>query len=126
MASIAATRTALAAALNTISGLNVRPRPTVKNPKISDGWIIVGRVEPAVQSMNRCSVTFTAVVVLGADEARAETRMEELSVALVNAVTQSPTLAPDDVFLEPVLLPVGDVSPTPLYALTINCNLEVD
>lgn len=121
---VADTRAALASVLNTVAGLNIRTR-TVRNPKVGDGWIVINRMEVGM-SNTAYDIQFTAVVVLGADEAKAESLMEDLMVPLMQAVTQDLVLRPDEISVEPVALPIGDVNPTPLYALTLTLNLEVD
>lgn len=122
MATITDTRQAIADALSLVPGLSVRTR-AVKAPKQNDGWVIVRRVEPATYTA--CDVTFSAVVILGPDDAAAQDRLDALSVPLVNAVTTG-DLHTAAVSIEPLQLLVGDVTPAPLYALVLTLTLECE
>lgn len=123
MATITEQQAALMAVLATATGMNVRAeRPTVA--KAGDGWVNVAKVSPSAFSTTTCDATFTAVLILGADERQAADRVAKLSVPVINAVTTGP-LHPDGVSVEPAVLPVGDVSPGALYALILTLTLEV-
>lgn len=117
--SLAEARAAVAAALSTVSGLTVRTRP-VATPKVGDGWVVVTRLAPA--AFTACAATFTAVVILGADEAAAEGLLETYGVACIDAVTSR--LQAADVSLEAQVLLAGTTS-TPLYAIAVTLTLEV-
>lgn len=122
MASLVATRDALAAAVNAVdASLRVKTRP-VKTARADDGWVIVGKVTPSTYVA--CDVTFVVLVLLGADEARAEDRFGALVVPLVDALTKG-ALHPQDVTAEPVTVLVGEPA-VPMYALTLTLTLEVD
>lgn len=124
MATLAETREDIALALNSVPGLNIRPR-TFKNQKANDGWIIVNRLETGATFATQ-TATFTAVILLSADEYKAESRMEELAVPLIEAVTKTDLFRASDVALEPVVVPVGESPTAPFYALTMNISVEVD
>lgn len=124
MATIDEQRTAIAAALTGVGGLTVRTERPVQ-ARALDGWVNVAKVAPSSFATTACDCTFTAVLILGADERHATERVAELSVPVINAVTTGP-LHPDGVSLEPAVLPVGDVSPGNLYALILTLTLEVD
>lgn len=123
MANIAAQATTLAAVLSAVGGLTVRTERPVQ-AKALDGWVNPGKVTPGM-STTTCDCTYTAVLILGADERKAAELVASLSVPIINAVTTGP-LHPDDVSLEPIILPAGDVSPGDLYALVLTLTLEVD
>lgn len=114
-------RAAIATALSTVSGLDVRARP-IKTPKAGDGWVTITRIVPA--DFSACLATFTAVVVLGADSAKAEELFESYGVDVIDAVTSS-TLNPTDVALEPQALVVGDQA-SPMYVLALTLSLLVE
>ena len=91
MASLVATRDALAAAVNAVdASLRVKTRP-VKTARADDGWVIVGKVTPSTYAA--CDATFVVLVLLGADEARAEDRFGALVVPLVDALTKAGWMA---------------------------------
>lgn len=116
-------RQAVATALSTVAGWNVRPRPLRAAPKAGDGWVVLNRLEPA--DFTRSTATMTAVLILGADEAKAELRLEQDATALINAITGADDLAPADVALEAISLAVGDTA-APLYGAALTLTLEVD
>jgi hypothetical protein len=117
---LAEAREALAAVLSTVEGVDVRARP-IGSPVAGDGWVVVQWLVPA--DFTSCSVTLAAVVVLGADQARADEFLEELAVPLVDAVTSS-SLCPADVSLEPRTVVAGQAA-TPLFVAVITLILEV-
>ena len=116
---LTATRQAIADALNTVPGLNVRTRP-MTTAKTNDGWVVVSRVAPA--GFTTVLVTFLAVVVLGPDATAAEARLDELAVPILDAILTE--LHAADVTLEPVALPVG-LNAASMSALTVTLTLEV-
>lgn len=124
MANIAAQAATLAVVLSSATGMRVwTERPTLV--RAGDGWVNVAKVAPSAFSAATCDATFTGVLILGSDERQAALRVAELSVPVINAVTQG-SLHPDGVSLEPALLPVGDVSAGEMYALITTLTLEVD
>jgi hypothetical protein len=82
--------------------------------------VVITRLRPS--RFSGCAATFTAVVVLGADERQAETLLEQYGVPLLDAATK--TLPAADVALEAQALVVGAAAP--LYALALTMTLEVD
>ena len=118
---LSAARQALADALSVVSGVDVRPRPFKAAPKAGDGWVVVQRLAPS--TFSACSATLAAVVVLSADETKAEELLDAQAVGLVDAVTSS--LNPADVSLEPQAVVVGQTA-APLYAAVLTLTLEVD
>lgn len=116
--SLSEARQGIADALNTVGDLNVTTKAP-RQPRTRDGWVIVSRLTPAGYSA--CAAVFTAVVVLGSDQATAEGLMEELAIPIVNALTYS-DLHVYDVSLEPESF-VVDTSQ--LYALAITLSMEV-
>jgi hypothetical protein len=120
---LAAAREAVAAALSAVSGYNVRARPFRGHYRAGDGWVTVGRVAPADYTTS--AVTLVVVLVLGADELAAESRLEDDAVALVDAVTRGDLdLQTADVALEPASFVVG-APPAPLYGATLTLTTEV-
>jgi hypothetical protein len=81
---LADTREAIADALSTVDGYNVRPRPLHGRPVTGDGWINVLSVRPSTESFTGYMVQMTAVVVLSTDEATAEEHLEEDAVELLH------------------------------------------
>ena len=124
MASITQQQTALASLVSAaLPGFTVSTEPLVQ-ARAGAGWVNIGRVVPG-STMTTADCTFTVVVVLGADQRKAAELLRSLPVPLLNAVTTG-ALHPDDVAIEPVTLPAGDVSPADLYALVLTLTLEVD
>jgi hypothetical protein len=120
MATLGQTRSDIAAALSTVSGVSVRTRP-VTTPKAGDGWVVVTRLRPS--RFAGCAATFTALVVLGADELQAETLLEQYAVPLLDAATE--TIPCGDVSLEAQTVVVGATA-APLYALALTMTIEVE
>lgn len=118
MSTLAQTRTAFAAALSTVTGVDVRPY-TVKAPKVGDGWVTFSRAVP--DGYRTSMATLTAFVVLGGDETLAEQKADALTVPLLDAVDG----LGGDVSIESVSVVVGS-NAAPLYALTITLTAEVE
>ncbi len=114
-------RAAIATALSTVSGVDVRARPWKGVGKAGDGWVTITRLVPA--DFSSCYAIFAAVVILSSDEVKAEAALEDQATALIDAVTAS-DLDPTDVELEPSVLTVGQAS-SPLYAAVLTITLEV-
>jgi hypothetical protein len=120
---LADTREAVATALSTVPGYNVRPRPlTTPVPQTGDGWILVTSMKPS--AFTNYVVAFTAVVVLSADEATAEEHLEEDAAELLTAIEDGEELFPADLSLEAQVLVTA--SGTPIYAAAITFTMEVD
>jgi hypothetical protein len=117
---LAEAREALAEALNTLDGLNVRARPGVKTPKSGDGWVTVGRMTP--EGFTRLSVTLTALVVLSSDDTLADALLEEWAATALDAVTMADFPA-EEIALEPISLPVEG---TALFGFTITIITELE
>lgn len=116
-------RQAIADALGTLDGLATYPRP-IKTPRALDAWVTLTRIVPS--TFSACRATFTAVICLGPDEAKAEELFESLGVAAINAVTTADSLNPADVSLEAQAI-VGQANvPGPLYIIALTLTLEVD
>jgi len=113
-------RTALAAVLSTVEGLDVRARP-IPQPLTGDGWVVITRLAPA--DFRSCAATLTAVIILGPDPARAEELLEVYAVPAVDAVTSS-DLHAAEVSLEAQALIAGTPA-TPLYAFALTVTLPV-
>ena len=120
---LASARTALAAALSTVSGVTVTARPGRVTSNARDGWVTLSKLAPSA-FFDRQSATLSAVVVLGADEVMAEELLDTLAPALLDAAVTS-VLAPADVFLNPQMLVTGTTS-APLYALVLTLTIEVE
>jgi hypothetical protein len=121
VSTLAEAREAVATALSTVVGVDVRARPWRSAGKPGDGWVNVTRVVPA--GFVGAYATLSAVVILSADDVDAEASLDVLATTLMNAVTGS-DLNPADVVLEPATVPVGQ-SATPLYVLVLTLTLEV-
>ena len=119
---LAAARAAVAAALNTVTGLDVRARPPLPAPVTGDGWVVVTRVVPA--TFTASLATLTAVICLGTDRTNAETHLDAYAVQVIDAATSS-DLGVTDVSVEPVTLIVGQNS-TEMNALALSLSLEVE
>lgn len=121
MATLSQLRADVAAAVNAVDpALRVKTRE-VRQAKADDGWVIVRSVTPATYAA--CDATLVVLVILGADQQRADERFDALAVALVDALTKG-VLHPQDVTAEPVTVLVGDPA-VPMYALTLTLTLEV-
>lgn len=119
MATVEQTRADVAAAVNAADAtLRVRVR-SVKTPRPLDGWVIVGRVFPGPY---RTECVYTVLVLLAAEQDKADERFSALAVPLVDALTKG-VLHPSDVAAEPVTVLVGDA---PMFALALTLTLEVD
>jgi len=124
MATLVQTQADLAAALTAVTAGTVRTLP-VSPAKAGDGWVNIGKITPAATSMTKVDVTFTCVLVLGADARAAAAQLPTLARPLIDAVTTGP-FHPDGVSVEPATLPAGDSAPGDLYALILTLNLECD
>lgn len=122
MATLTQARQALADALSAVPSVTVRPRPGKAVPKPGDGWVTVSRIEPA--DFLACTATLAAVVVLSADEVKAEDALNDMGVALIDAVTSS-SLNTADVQLDPQAIVVGQTA-SPLYAAVITVSVLVE
>jgi hypothetical protein len=118
---LATARAAIATALSALSGVEVRTRPWKGAGKAGDGWVTITRIEPA--DFKASYATFAVVVILSADEVKAETALEDQATGLIDALTGS-NLDPTDVVLEPTVMTVGQ-SASPLYAAVLTITLEV-
>lgn len=114
-------RAAIAAALNTIDGLRVKPSGIYKNPRPNDGWVTLSRVEPS-DFYGACLVSFEAVVVLGSDEAMAESRFEELAPEVIDAVTAGDLPPAAGVAVTPAMVMSGTGE---MPALALSFTMEV-
>lgn len=123
LSGIGAAREAVAAALSQLDGLSVRARPFKGPAKPGDGWVTIGRVEPA-EWLTTNAVTLVAAIVFGHDELRAEERLEDSAAELVAAVSELDDLATSGVMLEPVTLVVGQDG-RPLYGAALTLTVEV-
>jgi hypothetical protein len=121
MATIAEQRAAVAAALSAIPDLAVTDHPVTNNVRPRDGWVNVTRIAPADYSAS--AATMQAVVVLSPDSTKADTMLDDLGVALIDAVTGIGGVT--DVSLEPMLLIGEGASPGNIYAVAITFTLEV-
>jgi hypothetical protein len=122
---LADTREAIADALSTVDGYNVRPRGIPPVPKTGDGWITVLSVQPSTESFTGYMVRMTAVVVLSSDEAKAEEILEEDAVELLTAIIEADEINPADISLEAQALFTG-ANQAPLYVAALALTLEVD
>ncbi len=117
---IADTRAAIAAALNSVSGLNVKARPVTNNVRPNDGWVTSPSLE--VADFASSLAEFDVVVVLSSDPVKAEQRYDEVALAVLNAAAE---LDASDVTVAPQLIPAGDGVPAPLYTLVLTVKMEV-
>lgn len=120
---IAEARAAIAAALSTVDGYDVRARPWRAAERPGDGWVVITSVRPG-EFFSAVSVTFRAVLLLSADQLVAEESLETDAAALVLAVTKAETLLPANVDLSPVEIPVGTAR-TPYFAAVLTLTMEV-
>lgn len=114
-------REAIAAALSAVEDIHVRDRGPLKAPRQGDGWVTIQSLAPA--DYTRCTARLTAIVVLGSDEALAETLLETWAVACIDAVTTG-DIPTSDVVLEPILLTVDTGGA--LWAFTLTMTTEVE
>lgn len=120
MSTLAETRTAIAAAVNAVDGLNVKAYAVTNNVRPGDGWVtspVLG-----VAGFEAAAAEWDVVVVLGTDPTKAEQRFDELAVAVLDAAA---ALDAADVRVAPQLLPAGDVTPANLYTLVLTLTTEV-
>jgi hypothetical protein len=122
---LADTREAIADALSTVPGYNVRPRPLTAAPVTGDGWVNVLSVRPSTESFTGYMVQMTAVVVLSTDEATAEGHLEDDAVELLTAIIEADEINPADIALEAQMLITG-TNQAPLYVAALALTLEVD
>lgn len=116
---IADTRQAVADALATVDGVTMRPRPVRQAPRPGDGWVVVQSVAPL--SFRQHGARLAAVVVLGADDAAAEDRLNDWAVPLLDALTR--TIPCAGTTLEPVAITTDGGA---MYAAAIVFTVEVD
>lgn len=118
---ITAARLAIATVLSGVGSLSVHPRP-IKAPRTFDGWVIVTRLVPSDFASSAC--TFTAVLDLGADEAKAEDLFEAYVVDAITAVTQTDQFNAYDVQAVADIAQIADGGAHYVIALTLT--LEVN
>lgn len=118
---ISQARDAVAFALSTVGQFNVRARP-MKAPRVYDGWVIVTRLVPT--DFASTAATLTAVLDLGADEAKAEDLFEMHAVDAITAVTQTNDFNAYDVQAVADIAQIADGGAHYVIALTLT--LEVN
>lgn len=118
---ISDTRVAIASVLSAVGTFNVRPRP-LKAPRTYDGWVIVTRLVPTDFASTAC--TFTAVLDLGADEAKAEDLFEAYVVDSINAVTQAEQFNAFDVQAVADIAQIADGGAH--YVIALSITVEVN
>lgn len=118
---IADARTALAVVLSGVGTFNVRPRP-LKAPRTFDGWVIVTRVVPSDFASAAC--TLTAVLDLGADEAKAEELFEAYIVDALTAVTKTDQFNAYDVQAVADIAQIADGGAHYVIALTLTTEVN--
>lgn len=120
--SLATARSAIATALDTLTGVTAYARP-VATPAPLDAWVVITQLAPG--DFTSTLATFTAVIFLGSDEAQAEEWFESLGVAAIDAVTKADSLNATDVSLEAQALIGSGTVPGPLYVLALALTVEV-
>lgn len=115
--SLSSVRAELALAAS-IPGVTVRAWPTVKAPVAGDGWVVVQRVTPG--GFRSCAVTWTVVVCLGQDTAKAEELFEEWAIPVLDAITNG--IACAAVSVEPVALATEQGGT--LHGFTLTCTTD--
>lgn len=112
-------RQALADALSSVDGVNVRLRE-VKNPRSGDGWTISGAIAPDGYADARATVG--AVILLSSDSVKADEQYDALAWPLLVATKNADGLF--GVKIEPAVVAVGDNS-TSWPAIVVNAEAEV-
>lgn len=122
MSTVDATRQLVADTLNAVATppapLAVRKLPGGYT-KALDGWVLVDRVRPG-ERLRRYDVTFTAVVLLGTEQAYAEQAFADLATPVLAAFEQLPA---GDVTVEPALVTTEAGAH---HALTLTLTMEAD
>lgn len=122
MTTLTTARTELADLLSQIDGLRITPRPTGNNLRSGDGWVNVVSVQPL--DFTSSTAELAAVIVLGSDPTRADERMDEIAVPVVDKITYG--CYSTDVRLVPEILLAGDAGQTgALYVATCSVTVEV-
>lgn len=121
MSTIAQTRQIVADAVSGLDGITCTPRPVANNVRAGDAWVTVGRTTP--YDFTESLTVFTVVLVLGSDAKRAEARVEELSLPLIDLLTTG--LSGTDVAVEPLRLIAGEGVTQSMYALAGTVSLLV-
>lgn len=119
MSNLEDTRSAVAAAINGLSGFNIVSRGARFAPKPLDGFVRVQRVAP--MGFRTCDVEFGVVVCLGTDPETADVNVDTYTVALIDGISSA--LPAAALAAQPVLFagPEGE-----FFALEITFTLEVD
>lgn len=122
MSTLDATRQLVADTCNLVTTpgpLAVRKVPGGATAKAFDGWVLIDRVRPG-ERLRRFDATFTAVVLLGTDQAYAEQAFADLATPVLAAFESLPA---GDVTIEPALV---TTEAGPHHALTLTLTVEVD
>lgn len=116
-------RQSIADALNTIEGLNIRPRGPVKTPKQGDGWVTISRIAPS--DYVRCTASFDVLIILSSDQAMAEELLDTWAIQAIDAVTGCPDLCVGEVALAPIQVLIDQVGVVmPAMSLTLTHEVE--
>jgi len=114
-------RIALAAAVSTLPGVTCVAHPIPGNLRLGDAFVTVGRVTPG-QFLTEYTAVLSAYVVLGSDEALADTKLDELTVPLLACVQN---LYAADVSVEPQQLLTGGSTPGTVFVLALSVTLDL-
>lgn len=119
--SLASVRQQIADLINDADlGFTVRPRPS-KTAKKGDGWVIVERVRPSVDSFVSAEADFSVVLLAGSqdDPAAAENVLDAAAVAVIEALAEIPA---SGLTVEPATVPVASSA---FLALVVTLTMEV-
>jgi len=118
---LAEARDALAAAVSTLDDVTCVAHPIPGNLRVGDAFVTVGRCRPG-QFLGSVTQALSAYVVLGSDEALADTKVDELTVPLLMCVQD---LYAADVSVEPQQIIVSGPVPGTVFALALSITLDL-
>lgn len=112
-------RQALADALSTLDGVNVRLRE-IKNPRALDGWTVSGTVSPDGYGDSQAQIG--AVILLSSDSIKADEAYDDLALGIVEATKD--VNGGYDIRIDPATLNVGDAG-TQWQIIAVQLSVEV-
>lgn len=125
MTTLAQVRQQIADALSAATGGTVHPKPPVHAAQQGDGWVTAPNLVPGNRFGAAYDIDVTTVIVAGPDVGAADTYLDDIGLALVDALTvadTSPAVPVHSVRVEPVQLTDSGGS---LHVLLVSCTVEL-
>lgn len=114
-------RAALAAAVSTLDGVTCTARPVPGNTRVRDAWVTAGR-RSIGPFFGTHLVELSAFVVVGSDETKADSLVDELSGPLLSCLDD---LYAQEASVEPQVVVTTGAVPGNLYTLALTATFEL-